>query len=249
MRRMILASGLALVSAFALIAAPVAGATTYNNDEPITIPPNSTASPYPSSITVVGMAGPITDVNVGLDGLTSPIPDDIAIALVAPSGQSLKIQDCAGGTTPASAVFLTFDDAAAAKLPDDTPLATGTFKPTSHCFDTTTFPAPGPLASYGNPGPGLGGTATFASAFNGLSAIGTWNLYVFDPQGGGAGSIPGGWSLDVTPDVLPLPTVNPNPNPNPTPTPAPTKKCKKKKAKGKKGVAAAAKCKKKKKKK
>ena len=39
MRRMTLAGGLALaVSTFALIAAPVAGATTYNNDTPIIIP-------------------------------------------------------------------------------------------------------------------------------------------------------------------------------------------------------------------
>ncbi len=43
-----------------------------------------------------GTAGPITDVNVGLDGFTHTIPDDVAIALVAPSGQALLIQSCVG---------------------------------------------------------------------------------------------------------------------------------------------------------
>jgi hypothetical protein len=237
MRRTISAGALALAaSAYALIAAPSAGATTYNNDAPIIMPgPTGKASPYPSQITVSGTAGPITDVNLGLDGVTHTAPEGIAIALVAPSGQALEIQCGAGGLTDAAGLFLTFDDLGA-QLPDDDPLASGTYKPTSYCADGP-FPPPGPL-SYGSPPPF--GSATFATAFNGLSAIGTWNLFVQDLVDPDSGSIPGGWSLDVHPDVTPLPATDPAP---------PKKKCKK--AKKRKRASAAKKkkgCKKRKKK-
>ncbi len=234
-------------SCAALIAAPVAGATTYNSDTPIIINDDAIASPYPSSITVSGTAGPITDVNVGLDGLAHGVPNDVSIALVAPSGQALLLVDCVGDTTDAFGVFITLDDAAVGgpdggHLPNNGGLSSGTFKPTSYCAGTT-FPAPGPM-TYGLPGPLPAVPATFANTFNGSSAIGTWSLYVFDNQTPTGGSIPGGWSLDVKPDVTPLPEAVPTPTP--TPTPASKKKCKKKKKSGR--TAAASACKKKKRK-
>jgi subtilisin-like proprotein convertase family protein len=231
--RIALTGTLALAaSCVALIAAPSAGATTYNNDTPILIPPEGNATPYQSSITVSGTAGPITDVNVGLDGLTHTEPDDVAVVLVAPGGQALLLQACAGGDVDAAGAFVTFDDAAASQVP--TPLVTGTFKPTGFC--SPAFVLPGP-AMYGSPSSG----ETFASSFNGLSAIGTWSLFVRDNGPDESGSIPGGWSLDVKPDVTPV-------NPTPTPTPPKKKKCKKKKSGGKAGAAAKKRCKKKKKK-
>jgi hypothetical protein len=246
MGRVTLAGGLAFaVSAVALLAAPVAGATTYNNDTPITIAPLGAASPYPSSITVSGTAPPLTDLNVGLDGVTHGAPFDIKIVLVGPTGQALSLLNCVGGNTPPPGAFITLDDAAATAIPNAGPLTTGTFKPTSYCGANTGFPPPGP-ATYNNPGPGAGGTATFQSTFNGTSPIGTWNLYVIDSEPGGGGTIPGGWSLDVNPDVTPPPVVTPTPTLAPTTPPTPAKKkCKKK---GKKAVASAKKCKKKKKK-
>jgi hypothetical protein len=149
---------------------------------------------------VSGTAGPITDVNLGFDGVTHTAPEGIAIVLVAPSGQALEIQCGAGGLTDAAGLYLTFDDLGA-QLPDDDPLASGTFRPAQYCASGP-FPAPGPL-SYSSPAPA--GTATFASVFNGLSAIGTWNLFVLDVVQPDSGSIPGGWSLDVKPDVTPPP--------------------------------------------
>ncbi len=246
MRRMTLVDGIVLsVAALTLIAAPVAGATTYNNDTPINIGISAApADPYPSSITVSGTAGPITDVNIGLDGFTHTAPTDVSIALVAPSGHALRIQGCSGSAFDVAGVNLTFDDASGTELPELAALTTGIFQPTSHCVFNHSFPPPGPTVSYGNPGPGLGGIATFASVFNGLSAIGTWKLYVTDLTATDSGSIPGGWSLDVAPDVTPPPPPTPPPTPTPTLTPttsltpAPAQKCKKKKKK---------KCKKKKK--
>jgi hypothetical protein len=231
------AGGLALaMCTCASIAAPVAGATTYNNDTPIVIPTQGTANPYPSTITVSGTAGPITDVNLGFDGFTHGASFDVSIVLVAPSGQALQVLDCVGNTAAAGA-FITLDDAATDFLPFVGTVSTGTFKPTSHCGRTRVFPAPGPLDTYGKPG--TAGAVTLPSAFNGLSAIGTWKLYVFDEFADESGSIPGGWSLDVKPDVAPLSASNPTPTAGSS-----TKKCKKKK--GKKSAAAAKKgCKKK----
>lgn len=181
---------------------------------------------------------------MGLDDFTHVAPENVLIALVAPNGLALRMQACVGASTPVAGVDLTFDDSAAGELPmPPGPLTTGTFQPTAYC--TTAFPAPGPLTP-ANPGPASGGISTFASVFNGHSSIGTWSLYVFDRNAAqGGGSIPGGWSLDVNPDVTPFPTVT---TPITTPiatTPVPTKKCKKKKAKKR---AAAAGCKKKRKK-
>jgi subtilisin-like proprotein convertase family protein len=237
MRRMKTAGALALAaSTVALIAAPAAGATTYNNDTPIVIPAGGHASPYPSSITVSGQAGPITDVNVGFDGFNHGVPTDVSIVLVAPTGQALLLVDCIGDSIADAGAFITLDDAAAVDLPFNGVIRTGTYRPTAHCA-TRSFGAPGPSMAYANPGPGGGGTATFASSFNGSSAIGTWNLYVVDFHVNDGGSIPGGWSLDVHPDVTPL-------APAQAPAPAPKKKCKKKK--GKKAASAAKGCKKKK---
>jgi hypothetical protein len=237
-------AALALTAATAaLVAAPVAGATTYNNDTPIFIPDDGIANPYPSSITVAGTAPPITDINVGFDGFTHEEPPDVSFVLVGPNGQALNLIGCIGANNfPASAAFITLTDGAA-QLPNNGSVNTGTFRPTSHCPAPRVFPAPGPLTAYHTPGPS--GPATFASTFNGTSPIGTWNLFVVDTSEDNRGSIPGGWSLDVNPDVTPLPAVSQTSTP--TFTPAPTKKKCKRRAKGKKGVAAAAKCKKKKK--
>ena len=49
----------------------------------------------------------------------------------------------------------------------------------------------------GNPGPAGAGTATFSSAFGGTNANGVWKLYVVDFVAGDAGSITGGWGLEL----------------------------------------------------
>jgi large repetitive protein len=221
MKRKTFAGGIALAAfALTLVATPTAGATTYTNNTPITIPPGGLSNPYPSSITVSGTAGPITDINVGLDGFTSGRPTDLHVALVAPSGHALQLMGCAGQADTANNVSLTFDDAAAGQLPvAPGNLTSGTFKPTSHCGQTVGFPPPGPTVSYGNPGPGIGGAATFESVFNGLTAIGTWNLYAFDRVGAGGSTTIPSWSLDVNPDVTPLSLATPGPTVLPTPSP------------------------------
>ena len=191
----------------ALIAAPVAGATTYNNDTPIIIPQLDVepASPYPSSITISGTAGPITDVNVGLDGFTHDSTRRCDRPR-RPERAGAEDPGLRGDNTDAVAAFLTFDDAAA-QLPDNGAIPTGMFRPTSHSCDHESFPAPGPL------------TTTAVRARPGdrdlrvrlQRPVRDRHLEPLRPRcgsvGGGTGSIPGGWSLDVKPDVTPLPAA------------------------------------------
>ena len=222
---------LAAALATMAVGASAAAAKTFSNAGAITIPDVDNATPYPSQVTVSGQKAPISDLNVKLNGFSHSYPDDVGVVLVAPGGQALLLMDCAGDSTDAANVNLTIDDSAAAQITNAGSLISGTFKPTTHCPSLSSFIAPGPLTSYGNPGPGLGGTATLASSFNGITANGVWNLFVRDFGGPDSGQLAGGWALDILPD------------------PPKAKKCKKKKKKG--GGASAAKkkkCKKKKKK-
>jgi subtilisin-like proprotein convertase family protein len=163
---------------------------TFTNTTPIIIPAAGTsgiADPYPSSIMVTGFFGTVTKVTVKLKGLSHTFPDDIDILLVGPGGQNAIIMSDVGGATDITGVTLTLDDLAASSLPDNGPLVTGTFQPTNIPTDDT-FPPPAPVP--------LGGSAL--SIFNGTSPNGTWSLYVVDGAPLDAGSLAGGWELDIT---------------------------------------------------
>ena len=52
--------------AAALVAAAPAGATVFQNLDPITINNNGPANPYPSAMHVTGLSGTISDIDVSL---------------------------------------------------------------------------------------------------------------------------------------------------------------------------------------
>jgi hypothetical protein len=187
--------------------------TTFSNTTSLTIAdragsalPPGVASLYPSPITVSGLSGTITDVNITLTGITASRPRDLDVLLVAPTGQTLVVMADTGNLCSISNVNVTLDDQAAAQLPDptngcppDPAITTGSYKPTNIVFGTEvdTFPSPAPASPYNQAAPT--GTSTLASIFNGLSPNGTWNLYVVDDSlGGGSSTISGGWSIDIT---------------------------------------------------
>ena len=87
----------------------------------IIIPEIGPADPYPSTCSISGLSGTITDVNLVLSGLSHFTPDDIDILLVGPQGQDAMVMSDAGGGTAVNEIDLTLDDQAAAPLPDDTP--------------------------------------------------------------------------------------------------------------------------------
>ena len=197
--RLLMTTTLAFAASAALAAG--AGAATFVNSSPIVIPQQGNANPYPSQITVTGLNGPITDLNVNLNGLTHNAPGDLRGALVGPAGQSLALWACVGNDTApgASNANVKLDDSSGIRLPTfPSPVASGTYKPTNHCVSAPSFPSPGPLTSYANPGPASGGAATLASVFNGNSANGTWSLFFFDAFSGESGQFAGGWSLELT---------------------------------------------------
>jgi subtilisin-like proprotein convertase family protein len=169
--------------------------TTYANPGPISVPGEGAATPYPSTITVSGLTGVVTDVALTLPGITHANIRDLGAVLVGPTGQAFLVMDHIGGNVPVSNITLTFSDAAAALAPSGGTPVTGSYRPTSYVAGNS-FPGPGPGLEYSSPAPA--GGATFGSTFVGRAPNGTWSLYVVDFASPGSGSVSGGWSLELT---------------------------------------------------
>lgn len=192
-----------------------AGAVTFSNLAPITIPSKGTATPYPSQIAVSGVRGTTTDVKVTLTNFSHAYAGDVAIVLVPPRGTSVLLMNLFlnnSGAGPTSNADITFDGAAPGLLPAAGAVTTGSYKPTAYSLAYASFPAPGPATSFCNPGPSLGGGTpctnpfgedALVGALRGFNPNGTWSLYVLDTANDDAGAIAGGWSLDITGDGSP----------------------------------------------
>jgi (2Fe-2S) ferredoxin len=157
------------------------------NTNAINIAANGTANPYPSDIQISGLNGLITGVTVNLENFSHTAPDDVDILLVAPSGRRIVLMSDAGGATAVNNLSMTFTDSASAVLPDNSALTSGIFKPTNY-DDTDTFPSPAPQGSV---------SGSTLGAFYGSNPNGTWSLYVVGDNGNNAGTISGGWNLDI----------------------------------------------------
>ena len=199
--------------------APCGSPTTYANGAHIDITDNSASSTYPSTINVAGLAGNITKVTVGLNGLSHSFPSDIGIMLVSPGGDAFNLvlmSDACGGANIVNQDFI-FDDDALLPLspaPDVVGCVGGSFKPSNY-GPTETYPAPAPAPST---------NLTLADAFNGSNPNGAWRLYIRDDVEADGGEIAGGWTLNITTDcagATPTPTPSPTATPTATPTPTP----------------------------
>jgi uncharacterized repeat protein (TIGR01451 family) len=154
------------------------------------------AVPYPSTLEVTGVPGPITKVTATLHGLTHGFPDDLDFLLVGPTGaRTLLMSDCGGGN-PLSEVTLTFDDAAAIALPNTGAIVAGTFRPTDFALGDT-FAAPAPAGPY----------EARLDVFEQTNANGLWQLLATDDSWGYAGTLSGGWSLRITVRDIPQPVL------------------------------------------
>jgi Ca2+-binding RTX toxin-like protein len=190
-----------------LVAAQGAAAqTNFSNSTPIVIPDQGPATPYPSPINVSGLSAAVTDVDVTLNNVTHTFADDIDALLVGPQGQKVILMSDAGdgNTAGITDTTLTFDDSAAASIPDDAPPAPGAYKPTDIVEpgeENDTFTPPAPAGPY----------STQLAAFNGTNPNGTWSLYVFDDATLDSGDIEG-WSLRiaVAPPTTAAPTISGN---------------------------------------
>lgn len=194
--------------------APESTAATFTNSTAITLgtggPNNGSLYPSPIVVSGQGTSLPTTpgSIKVTLNNVSHTFISDVGFVLVAPNGDALLIQDAAGGEDPISGVTYTLSDDGANVLPEGA-WGPGTYKPTSY-FLGDSFPAPGPLTAYQNPGPASGGTATFSSTFGGDNPNGTWNLFVRDFVTGDGGSIAGGWTLEINagPTIVPQHVVD-----------------------------------------
>lgn len=217
-----LLGALAAAAASLVVLAPPAhadGPTTFTSTTPIAVPPLSDADqqgqadPYPSTITVAGLSGPVSNVTVTLTGVTHGFLNDLDVLLVAPDGQNLTLLSDVGDPDSlsfAEGADLTFSDAAGGPVPDGL-VPSGTYRPTDvdNGVPPDTFPSPAPAPS---------SSTTLAGAFTGTTASGAWRLYAVDDNTGDAGSI-AGWSLTLTTTAAAAATttsVSASPNPSQT---------------------------------
>jgi len=154
-----------------------------SNPASMTIPDSGAATPYPSIINVAGRSGVVSKVAVTLVGLSHTWPGDLDILLVGPDGARVGLLGRVGGGASAVNATITFDDEATASV--GSTVTSGTFRPTGV---SSSLPSPAPAAPY---------SAALAT-FNGVSPNGNWALYVVDRAAQDAGSISGGWRLDIT---------------------------------------------------
>ncbi|MEO8147352.1 MAG: T9SS type A sorting domain-containing protein [Bacteroidia bacterium] len=172
--------------------ASVGGPSSFTfNGGAVTINDATTATPYPSSISVSGLTPTTTVANVKINGLTHTYQGDIDIILVNPSGQFVTLMSDQGNAVGAVGNNYTFQDGA----PVFNPAASGTYSCADAAASPDNYPAPGPGAVSGPVTPLL---STFTTAPNG-----TWNLYVVDDVGGDLGNFTS-WSITFTGTSIPV---------------------------------------------
>lgn len=172
---------------------------TFCNPAVITIRDNTTAVPYPSSITVGGVAPGTYAVTATIKNFTHPFPADVDMVLVGPGGQKVMLMSDANGIlNQFHNLTLTFDDDAAAFVPAGFPsMSSGTYKPSN--YGTTADVPPG-----GSP---AGPYSSELAVFGGTPLNGTWSLYVWDDAFINNKPINGGWCVNFTP-IDPDPTAH-----------------------------------------
>jgi len=136
-----------------------------------------------------GTTGTTTDVSVTLTNLSHAFPDDLDLMLIGPDNRNLVFMSDAGGSFIVTGVNLTFSDGAAQALPDSGQIASGSYRPGAFTGDIgdVDFASLFPALTINNAAPN--GSATFATAFNGVSPNAAWTLAAKDDFGVYAGNL------------------------------------------------------------
>jgi len=200
-------------------------AQTFNGQGGLLIPPGAPAQSVgiTTSIATVSGVGIIGNGCVTIDNVTMDLQHtwdgDIAIFIIAPTGQVLELSSSNGGPGDNFTNSI-FKDNTALFITQGSPPFTGTWMPEGRQQSTTPpFPNSNPL-----------GTFTFANTFTGLNADGNWTLLINDYVGGDVGVL-NSWSItfvsgggsgvtvDLGPDITICPgqSVTLTPTVNPTP--------------------------------
>jgi Peptidase family C25 len=198
-----------LVAAFATIAlrgtlaaatctSTVFSGTSFNVDDAITGRGSGTAS-------VSGCDGDITSVSVTLTFNPLPFERDLDLLLVHPNGVNNLVFLSDVGNNASFTGTIAVADTGVTCLPQETGSGVGaltsgtTYRPAEYSVFPDDFGAPvAPLLAAGQGCPGAAGTHSFASAFSGLSANGTWTLFAYDDIGPNSANYAVNWSLTIT---------------------------------------------------
>lgn len=181
--------------AFGLLAitASAASAATAQFSNPASIS-SFNLIPETSVITVSGLVGTVSDVNVTINNYYS---DEIAVSdilLISPAGQSSILMRYVGLGKGGPATF-TFDDEAASSMSLFGFDPSGNYKPTDFKPQELLLTPPAPAGPYG----------AELSLFDGVNPNGNWTLY-FRHSYGTPAFIQDGWSLDIaTVDIATVP--------------------------------------------
>lgn len=178
---------LGLNSGWALSVTTSGSPTTFVNPSFIELTDDEAkATPYGSTINVLGANGVASKVTVSLNGISHSASTGICILLVSPNGTPVPLM-CGNGSGPINA-NLTFDESSVNQLDTNGPIVSGTYRPSN--YFPVYFPSPAPTNRFT-----LG-----LSSFNGLNPNGDWKLFIIDIFGRttNSGVISGGWSLDIT---------------------------------------------------
>ncbi len=170
---------------------------TFANPASVELPDvTEAAAPYGSAISVAGVEGVISDLNVTISGITHARPSDLDLLLVSPNGRGVVIMSDIGGGAASNAT-VTFDDSASTQI---STVTSGTFKTRNNNEEgIDVFPSPSPIR------PLIAGNVSLGN-FNGFSPNGEWRLFVMDDEQSASGSIAGGWSIEIT--TVPVPPAS-----------------------------------------
>jgi subtilisin-like proprotein convertase family protein len=181
-----------------VVPADVLDWTSVCNTTPITLPASGAASPYPSEISIAGLTGVTAQIRVRLLEMTHAFSEDIDVLLTNPFGFVATILSDTG-TGAATGVDLDLQPGAPAFLPRSGPLGSGQFRPTDYLGEGIAYPAPAPPFDFD----GIPYNSSFAG-ISGSDPNGTWRLWVRDDFAPDAGTIAGGWCLDIATVAAPL---------------------------------------------
>ncbi len=186
-----------ILGAFGAATAQASTVVAFSNAAAITINDNASATPYPSTISVSGVAPALpTNVRVTLNGFSHAFEADVDLLLIGPQGQRAVLMSDAGASSAPASVSFGFDANSAVALPASAPVTgSSVYRPVNFAFGS---PDNFPFASSTS----LDHGPADLTAFNLQDPNGVWALWVVDDDPIASGSISGGWSLSFT-----VPTV------------------------------------------
>src|SRR2546423_13931010 len=147
------------------------------------------------TLSVYGLAGQVTGMSIGLNNLSHGHVQDLDMLMVAPNGASNLEFWSDVGDGPGSIQNFLMRDSAPPLLPNGGTLVGGDYRPADR--DSAETDSDFGSSTGGITHPTTNGTATLATAFDGLAPNGTWTLYVSDDTPTASGSI-GNWGLTIT---------------------------------------------------